>query len=269
MEQLIGQEKLVKYLENVSIDTFPNSSILIGEKGCGKKLFLKHLADKLNLTCVDITETISFDFLSELYRNPLPRIYYIDLSSIQPNRQDPLLKFFEEPFSNFFVVCLADTTTQIPTTILNRGRKITFDRYSEETLKLFSNKSKNVILEDWLGTILRTPGDIKRIDEYNIDTKAIDDLAELMCTKMNKASLANTISISDKINYKDEFDKLDLNIFLRCLDNKFKNKYIDEKDVNCLAKSEIVSRTILKLSDNRLDKRLAIINMLISLWEIN
>ena len=84
------------------------------------------------------------------------------------------------------------------------------------------------------------------------------------------ASFPNTLSLIDKINYKDEYDKIDLYLLLRVLYVKYIDKYISTKEniyEKCFSMVLQVSSSL--IMDQRLDKKKGFTHLLISLWEIN
>ena len=58
MEELkiIGQDNLLKLINTFTLTTIPRTLLFIGEEGCGKHLFAKYLANKLQLETINLNE---------------------------------------------------------------------------------------------------------------------------------------------------------------------------------------------------------------------
>ena len=74
MINIIGQDKLLNYIDSKRRDTFPRSLILLGESGCGKSTVINYISDKLNLPLIDITDNINIDFITSLYEKNIINI---------------------------------------------------------------------------------------------------------------------------------------------------------------------------------------------------
>ena len=132
-------------------------------------------------------------------------------------------------------------------------------------LKSFKEEKNIIIKEDYLGDIIETPGDIMKIYSNNINLEAIEELSNKIINKLNIASYPNTLSIVDKINYKDEYDKIDFNFFLKVLRCNCLDSYIRGNDVG-IKLFQIVNKNIIKLNDLRINKKILITNMLTEMW---
>ena len=72
--------------------------------------------------------------------------------------------------------------------------------------------------------ICKTPGQIQIANHTNI--KSLINLCDLILTKMGSANYANALTISNKLNFKDEYDKFDLSLFINVLSIHLMNKNI-------------------------------------------
>ena len=125
------QLKISKLLEKLTIDTFPRTLMLLGEKGCGKHTLLKIISDKFNLKVNDITGTISLDTIQQIQLTVEPAIYVIDCNTIKVRDENIILKFLEEPLKNSFIILLCEYKEGLLPTILNRCQIWQFESYSE------------------------------------------------------------------------------------------------------------------------------------------
>lgn len=205
---LIGQTVITEFINRKTRDSFPRSLILLGEKGCGKHLTLNMIKDKLNLTMLDITDNLNFDYIMTLYEKPEPYLYIIDGTKLTIKQQNIILKFIEEPLKNAFIVILAETSNQLLNTVYNRCQVLSFVPYTKSVLGQFTD---NQLILD----IARTPGQIN--DLLNSDIEGMIDLSKKIINKIGVANVANTLTISDKLAYKDEKGKFEVNTFSRVL----------------------------------------------------
>ena len=80
---IVGQKKLLAKLNNYTVDTFPRSCLIIGEKGSGKHLIASYIQnDIIKFNLIDITSNISDELIDNIYRNPNPAVYLINLSEM-------------------------------------------------------------------------------------------------------------------------------------------------------------------------------------------
>ena len=224
---MIGQLQLIKNLKNYDITTFPHSLLLVGDVGSGKHTFTnEYICPKLDLPCIDITDRINFDTISEISVSPINSLYSIDCDKITVREQNVILKFLEEPSSKVFIILYTTNKNLLLDTVINRCQVWNMSKYKEEELLNFT-QNKNIL------NIAKTPGQILKFTECDIF--AIKDLCNKIFTFGGKASTANILTLSDKINWKDENDKFDLNVFNQLLideitelvrqDNRYINAY--------------------------------------------
>lgn len=261
---MIGQRKLLEQLNKYTIDTFPRSMFLLGEKGSGKHTLINHISKNiLNLPVKDITENISNNLINEIYMNPQPYIYIIDMELMTEKESNTLLKLIEEPLNLSFLILIAESRNTVLNTILNRCFILEMQPYTKEELKQFTNNCAN---EDLILDVVRTPGKIINLNLNNI--KDLYDLCTLMVNKLVNASYLNTLSIADKINYKDEYSKFDLNLFFDMLLYVSLNSYIKDKINRAYDIYLFTLNERKKLIDKRLNKELFMNNFLGNLWKV-
>jgi len=213
MENVVGQEKLVKALESYTIQTAPRTMLFLGEHGCGKHWIAASFAEHLDIDAEFIDKQVTTEKLVEYYQYPLQRLYVIDLTEIDPKQQNKFLKFIEEPSSNMYIILIAESEIGILPTILNRCKKFIFEKYTIDQLKEFGWMSK--CSDELMYSICSTPG---QIIDINMDTlEDAYNLCETIVTKAPKAKYSNIIKISTKINCGNDFKKIDFDIFFRVL----------------------------------------------------
>ena len=261
---MVGQTKLLEKLNKYNIDNFPRSTMLIGEQGMGKHTLVNYIKDNiLHLPVVDITENLNKEYIDLIYLNPNPLIYIIDFTKITEKESNAMLKLIEEPIPTSFLILLVDNRNNVLNTILNRCIIFELEQYSINELKEFTKGCKN---EDLILNIVKSPG---KILNSNLDSY-IDELYNLcntIVTKINKASYLNTLSITDKINYKDEYNKFDLTVFFDCLSYCYYTDFMVNGNNKSLKLYLYVSQNRKKLVDKRLNKELFVSNFLSNLWK--
>lgn len=210
---MVGQKKLLSRITEYTIDNFPRSTLFLAEEGMGKHTLVNYIQKEiLKLPVMDITESISSEFINKIYLNPNPFIYIIDLSKMTEKQSNIVLKLVEEPINTSFLILLAENSNQILNTILNRCVVYEFGQYTKEELKEFTKGCDN---EELIVNVVRSPGKILGSNLDNI--KKLYDRCNLIVNQIHKAGYLNTLSLVDEINYKDEYDKFDLNLFFEVL----------------------------------------------------
>ena len=268
---MFGLNDLKSKFSKYMLDTLPHSIVLLGKRGSGKHSLATYIAERVGLSYLDVTDLIDEEYIFNIYRCPTPYVYVIDLDGLGDGdkKQNVLLKLFEEPSPTAFVILLSNSKATVLPALLNRGAVFTIPPYSEDELAAFAKESNIDVEKDYLRTILLTPGDVKRFYSNNVDAKAAKELIDKIIDKMPAASYGNTLTIADKLNYKDEYDKIDLDFFFRCLLFSLFQKYVQQNDEISLKLYYFVDEVYTKLNkDSRLNKQITMRNTLSRMWEI-
>lgn len=261
---IVGLEKLFNTLPAV----IPHSIIICGERGSGKKIVAAEITKRLKASFSDITECISEECLNNIYRNPSLTLYLVDLNKIVEKEQNILLKIFEEPPTNAYFILITNSIFNVLPTIMNRGFLINIPPYSKEDLIKYATERKIEIEDSYFKTIIKTPGDIERIYTLNVNLNKIEDLVDKIANKLDKASFTNTLTIIDKLNFKDEYDKIDVDFFLSALYNKLVENYINDKiEAGDLLAKEVNKCIIDFKKFPTLNKRIHVTDLLIRMWK--
>ena len=222
---ILGQDLIINMINSRTIDTFPHSLMIVGEYGGGKHLISYYIAEKLGLTVKDITGNISLDTVNTIYSQVEPFIYLIDCSKMSVREQNVILKLLEEPLKNAFLILLCQNTTGMLNTVLNRCQIWELKKYPKDIIAIFVTDDTN---KEYILNVAKTPGQAKIMSGGNLPD--IFNLCQKMMDKMGKASLPNALSISDKIAFKNEKDKIDVFIFTQVLLQTAFEKYRDSKN---------------------------------------
>lgn len=251
------------------LSTFSKSILILGKDGSGKTLLSSLLAKKLNLELIDITEFLTDEYLDNLYRSSIIKLYRIDLRKLTDKKQNILLKIFEEPPANVFLILIANNKQQVLNTIYNRAKVINIARYTKEELsKLAINY--NLDIDRYLGNIIQTPGEIDKIIKYNIDLDNIENLCNKIINKLSEASFSNTLSIIDKLNFNDEYDKIDIGLFLKTLYTLMVEFFVTTYSERHALLLDVIQKTLVDIAvqDSKLNKRFKLTSMLTDMWLI-
>lgn len=259
---MIGQLKLLSKLNTYTASTFPHSTIFVGKQGSGKHTVVNYLANRLNIDTVDITENLSLDTIMDIYIDPIPKLYIVDCNNITEANQNILLKLLEEPCKTAYISLLVSDTALLLNTIINRALIFELDKYTTDELLTFipeEFRSDTAILE-----YLQTPGQIK-----NLNFRTIQDtinLCDTIINKLGQANFANMLTITNKINFKDEYDKIDFDLFIGMLLKKVAESYIKTNNKLYLIQYNILQDKIKLLTNSKINKQLFTTNLLIKLW---
>lgn len=230
---MFKQDKLINKINNLTLDSLPHSIILIGEEGSGRHCLYNILINKFMLNSFDITSKISLDLINEIYEKIEPYFYLVDLDKITIKNENVILKILEEPFNNAYFVLLSSNKTNIIPTILNRCQIWELEKYTDEDLMYFlSTISDNYPDYFKLIDIFKTPGQLLCAIEYNSCLNDMIKLSDLFIEHIATANFANTLTISNKIAFKDEKDKWNYDIFIKILFNQIKKALVDNFNKN-------------------------------------
>lgn len=209
---IIGQKKLLDFIDKHNLSTFPRTIMLEGELGSGRHMICQYIADKFNLEIEDISDILTYDKIEEINLRIRPYIYIIDSSKLTVKNENTILKFLEEPLKNAYVIVLCENKYDLIETIRNRCYSLTLAKYNQVQLEQFITIQEHARI---ILTICNTPGDVIKLQTYPI--KDMLDLAIKIYEKIHNASFANTLTLSNKIAFKNEKDKYDFIIFMRAL----------------------------------------------------
>lgn len=223
---MVGQERLADEVFSYTIDDLPKTMIFCGPRGCGKHTICKELGAHLSLRVVDITESVSFELIVSIYKDPIPTLYVLDASKMDDRKQNTVLKFIEEPLDGSFIAVLCDSPYSTLNTVWNRCRKFLFDKYEKSDLLKFAPDDPEA---EFIADVCSTPGQV--LETTGEQCRETRELASKFVKSLHKASLPNTLTLLNRFNYNDEYDKINIVMFLSMvLDesmNALKSNYSD------------------------------------------
>lgn len=209
---IVGQDKILRFIESNTISTIPRTIMLEGDSGSGRHSICNFIATTYGIEIEDISNNLTFDKIEQITLTVTPKLYLIDSTNITVKNENAILKFLEEPLKNSLIVLITENKYSLLDTIRNRCHNITLNKYSIETLKTFINDTTN---EEMLLKICTTPGDILSMQENSLPQMLL--LCNKIFDSIDRASYANTLSISDKIAFKNEKDKYNFKLFFKLL----------------------------------------------------
>ena len=255
---MVGQKKLIEKLNNLTLDNMPRSLILLGDSGCGKHMYSQLIADKLNIRLLDITSDLNLEYLTELRGRVEPYLYIINVKEISTKEQNTILKFLEEPLKNSYIILLCENQSIVLETVWNRCQRWCFTQYSKDELLKFTSHNDYV-------EIFKTPGKLLNVKDIDIAPSLI--LCEKIINKIGVATLPNTLTIPNNIAFKNERDKIPLELF-NDIFAYIVEKYVIENRIN-MRMYNVVRDYLYKSKLPRIDPKPLLDNMLINLWEVS
>lgn len=215
---MVGQKILLSKIDAlVENKTFPQSVVLVGQPGSGRKTLIKYICKKLG--SVEATYGIGIDAIRQMiiesYKVATPMVYVLpDADKMSQAAKNALLKITEEPPQRaYFIITVSDVNSLLAT-IRSRAYIFYMDPYnSNEIFSYYSSKKE--YSEDDAGIVrelCETPGEVDTLvsmgvrEFYEYALKVVDNIAEV--------SGSNSFKIAQKIKLKEtDADKYDLRLF--------------------------------------------------------
>ena len=214
MTKIIGQKTLLSNLDKfIDNDLFPHFIILIGQKGSGKKLVSKYIAEKLNATyCLcDIKVDAIREVIDTAYTIKDKTVYCIaDADTMRNEAKNAMLKITEEsPKNAYFILTVSDSSFLLDT-IKSRAQIFYLNEYSKNELKEYLQKLSNNNNIPEVVDIARTPYEVDYIIQQG---KSFFDYVQLVIDNIAEVESANAFKSSNRLALKNEEDKYDLSVF--------------------------------------------------------
>jgi replication-associated recombination protein RarA len=229
---VIGQKNILEWLEK-NAENMSNFIIFVGPRGGGKTMLAKILAKKLQAnfaTCGIKVDEIR-EVIDTAYKVSDKTVYCIqDADLMKAGAKNAMLKITEEPPKNaYFVLTVRDESTLLGT-IKSRGTLFNLQPYTQDELKRYfysniASEGSNYPELDTITRIARTPFEVDLITKYG---KEFLDYVELVVDNISEVQPANAFKSANKLAFKDETDKYDIELFFNtfieiCLNRIVKN----------------------------------------------
>jgi len=256
---IIGQTKLLSKIN--ALEYLPKTLMFLGPAGCGKHTITKYTAEKFRLDFVEIEESVSAQDLEDYTHKTIDTLYLINLNKFTEKQQNQFLKFIEEPSKSVYIILIANSEAGVLNTILNRCIKHYFESYTKEQI----NQITNSVVNDLAFKIFKTPGKLLNITDSSL--QSLLDLAGKVVHNLNKASYANALVVSTKINYKDLYNKLDFDLFLDTVEYLALEDYKNTGAAQSFTVFKITNQFKQYATQQNLIKETLMLNYLTTLWE--
>jgi len=257
-----GQEKICERIDKSTLDSFPRTLMIVGPRGGGKHLICSYIAEKFNLMQRDITEELSQETIDEISTRVEPYLYIINANALNVKEENVILKFLEEPLKNSFIVLVAETDIGILQTVINRCQIWYLQNYNREFLSTFITNGNNDVLQ-----IAETPGQVVELMNINFDEAV--QLADKIVDKINIASVSNTLTLSNKVSYKEsEENKVNIQLFVDILISRIHMKWSAIQNSIYVPMYSLTAELKRNLTIKNLDQKYLFENYLISLWSL-
>lgn len=224
---MIGQEKLLDRIDKLIHNGFPRFFMLVGSKGCGKKLMCKEISKKLGYPLVPLGVSVEEvrEIITNSYRNTENIIYVLsDTDKMSVAAKNALLKITEEPPQRaYFALTVTDLSNTIDT-LKSRACVLTMDSYTDEQLHNYLNlKYDNSKLEKYLiDFVVQTatvPQEVDTLMSY--DVKEFYEFVKSVANNLHTVSSANAFKMEQKLALKKDEDKWDVLLFLQALKQSY------------------------------------------------
>lgn len=214
---MIGQKVLLERIGGqIERNKFPRFSILIGERGSGKKTLAKEIGTMLNCATACVSPTVDNirDVIEDSYKLIDPIIYIItDCDNMSSAAANALLKITEEPPQKAYFILTCESVDNLLSTIKSRGVTYMLEPYTYEDKcdYLSLHKGKTEKEETFILSVATNLGDVAEL--VKLDVTEFQEYVELVVDNIAAVSDSNAFKIADRINIKDDTDKIDLRLF--------------------------------------------------------
>lgn len=230
---MIGQNVLYERIRGQIVrNKFPRFSILIGERGSGKKTLANEIAQMLNYTIVFVNPAVENIRLviEDSYKLIDPIIYVIaDCDNMSSAAANALLKVTEEPPQQAYFILTCESLDNLLPTIKSRGVTYMLEPYTyEDKCDFLEVQPKRPQDEAFMLSVASNLGELE--DMLDIDVKAFKEYVNLVIDNIAEVSGSNAFKIGEKINLKDDTNKYDLRLFWRAFSSICVDKMIKADD---------------------------------------
>lgn len=258
---MIGQEQLWSKLTSYSLQNFPKTLLLLGAEGCGKHYLSSLLAQHFNCPLIEITAETTSEQLIDFQYSPINTFYLINLTNFTEKQQNQFLKLIEEPSISEYIILIAESEIGILSTILNRCIKYYFKQYSKQSLiQILGYNVDDTILQ-----LCNTPGQIQNINIESLEK--LYQVVDTFITSIQKESLDVLCSYNLVLNYRENYDRFEVELFFKTILLKCLLYYKQTKNEFYLSLYQYTNQYKQKLLYKIKNKENIILNYLLNLKE--
>ena len=227
---IIGQKNLREKID--SYTKFPRFTILVGERGSGRKLMCRYIAEHIGAQCVFVGTGVDDirQMIHTANRADMKTLYVIaDADNMSAAAKNTLLKVTEESPNNAYIIMTVVSDLNTLATLRSRATTLYMDSYTDSDLSIYyAENYPNGTERDIFRYFASTPGDINaiagRADEfYRYVREVVENIGEV--------SDSNVFKIGAKLKLKESDEgKYDLNLFWRAFKSEtFYRSYTEEQ----------------------------------------
>lgn len=227
---IIGQKALLQRLQSmIDSDIYPRFTILVGDKGSGKKtvarMLCKEISGGLYEECGTKIDDVR-ELIHDAYQIHSLAVYFIpDADNMSNAAKNALLKVTEEPPNNSYFIITLESAKNTLETILSRATVFYMDRYTPDEIEEYAvDKAINpyiVSIEDEkeilpiIRDLCETPGDVNIL--LNCGVQDFYDYVQLVVDNITEVSTANAFKIPSKVALKEDAEGYDLRLFWKAV----------------------------------------------------
>lgn len=269
---MIGQTVLrERIIGQIKRGRFPRFSILIGERGSGKKTLATEIAEHLkhSITFVDNKVETVRQVIDASYAIEAPIIYvFTDCDNMSSAAANALLKVTEEPPKNAYFILTCENEENLLQTIRSRGVTYMIEPYSyEDKCDYIEEKGVPEFEEDenFILEVASNCGEVQQM--LNMDVHQFKTYVDLVIDNIAEVSGSNAFKIGDKIALKDEEDKYDLRLFWKAFRSICTDRLKSENDLKYARAIAITGDSLSQLNIRGINKQMLFCSWLISIRE--
>lgn len=244
---MIGQTSLLEKFNDIR--KISGSNIILGPEGYGKNTLVNDIASNLDIHIFRIDNALSNELKEQIYNYADVCFIVFDIDSkLQTkqiiNIQNSILKLLEEPPKTAKIFILAENNSYLLGTILNRCHIIYMESYSTEELRAIARENNITNIDSYPDDkfkYISSPAEVLNLPTVE-QLDNVEKLIDTVFNSINRANISNTLSISKKINFKDDNELCDLDTFLRVFEIKLLNLIKNEYDAKYLEAFKVLNK---------------------------
>lgn len=217
---MIGQRELLKKIDGqIEREKFPKVSILIGEKGSGRKTLAYHISQKMNLDMCLVNPTLDeiTEVYNDLHKETLPlSIYVFDDGDFIPDEATDILKkmIADDIEATFIIIC--ELLDNIPQEI--KEKSVTYmmeSYYDDDKFDFLYKMGINTLNREDEEFVIDTASNLSDIESLcALDIRDFKKYVNFVLDNLVSDTFIPSTNAS-KIAFNEEDDKFPMRMFLK------------------------------------------------------
>ena len=218
---MIGQKKVLRYINNLIKKGFPRFTVITGTKGQGKTELAIEISKKLKIPFCNIGTKVDDirDMIELAYKQTEPIIYLIqDADKMSLGAKNSLLKIIEEPPQQAYFIMELQQIENTLDTIKSRCQEIKLDSYDLNDIEKFIEKEKPDLDDEnkkIIKCLAKNCFEVKELIKYN--PTEFKNYIDKVFANIDKVQSANSFKIADKLDLKEDGNRYNVKLFLESL----------------------------------------------------